>query len=121
MAFRIGLRAALVAALLAASAQSAAAAPHAAGDDATLGELIGPANKLHPALYIRPDAPEYEYEGWLGGMVGEAFMTSDFAFLDKKANEYRVNKSRTPMGGWKLDHLYGTLNASGGDFPETDR
>src|SRR5581483_4451843 len=53
-----------------------------------------------------PGAPQYAYGQEVAALVAAATRQSDFPLLEKTAEEYRSNKSRTPIGGWSLSSFY---------------
>jgi hypothetical protein len=74
--------------------------------------LIGPvaAKAAEQAAVRDQDFPlglaENEYQPIMDKLVDTAFEKRDFSFLDKKADEYRTNKTRLSGGGWMLNHFY---------------
>ena len=68
--------------------------------------LASPSAANEVEIDIPPGLHEIEYDAFMEGMVGTAFLSGDFAYLEKKAEQYRSTGARTPTGGQALTAFY---------------
>ena len=68
--------------------------------------LASPSAANETELDIPPGLPQFQYDTFMEAMVGTAFLSGDYAYLEKKAEQYRTSKSQTPAGGEELSHFY---------------
>ncbi|HJW42226.1 MAG TPA: hypothetical protein VJ476_13505 [Rhizomicrobium sp.] len=68
-------------------------------------------------FYAPPVGPDFMQNSMMEGLVDTAMRESDFAYLNRKAQEYRIKQSRTARGEWTLDLFYDSFVVQHSDDP----
>ena len=76
--------------------------------------LLLPAGLAHAGVSEADIRDEIRQKGYT------LFLADRFEELDRLADDYRINKSRTPSGVWKLDKLHKCAKCGANMTPEVE-